>query len=142
MCEPQAEFDRHAEAVLPSGPLQGRRLLVVDNDSSILVGMQALLEQWGMQCDVAHDLEEVLMLDLPPPDALLVDLHLDAGETGDQLVAKLRRHWQLPRLPAVVITADRSDAWRRRLADGNIPLLHKPLRPGRLRAVLSQLLRQ
>ncbi len=142
VCEPQAEFDRHAEAVLPSGPLQGRRLLVVDNDSSILVGMQALLEQWGMQCDVAHDLEEVLMLDLPPPDALLVDLHLDAGETGDQLVAKLRRHWQLPRLPAVVITADRSDAWRRRLADGNIPLLHKPLRPGRLRAVLSQLLRQ
>ncbi|MFQ3788047.1 NahK/ErcS family hybrid sensor histidine kinase/response regulator [Halomonas sp. A29] len=140
ICTPAPALHSAPEIPLLECPLQGRRMLVIDNDSRILMGMQALLEQWGMVCRVAHDLEEVLAQPHEPPEVLLVDLHLDGGETGDRLVEKLRRHWQQPALPAVVITADRSEAWRRALSDGGIPLLHKPVRPGKLRAVLSQLL--
>lgn len=140
ICLPEPALAASPAAAQPDSPLTGRRMLVVDNDSRILMGMQALLEQWGMRCDTAHDFDEVLEQRLEAPDVLLVDLHLDAGETGDRLVEKLRRHWQRPHLPAVVITADRSEAWRRTLAECGIPLLHKPLRPGKLRAVLSQLI--
>ncbi|MBZ0329485.1 response regulator [Halomonas sp. ANAO-440] len=140
ICRPSSSQEAAPLASLQLSPLQGRRMLVVDNDSRILMGMQALLEQWGMDCRVAHDLAEALAQLHEPPDVLLVDLHLDGGEMGDFLVEKLRRHWQQPALPAVVITADRSEAWRRTLAEAGIPVLHKPVRPGKLRAVLSQLL--
>ncbi|MCE8034025.1 NahK/ErcS family hybrid sensor histidine kinase/response regulator [Halomonas sp. MCCC 1A11057] len=138
--QPSPALEAASVTALPESPLQGRRMLVVDNDSRILLGMQALLEQWGMECHTAHDLDEALAQGLAAPDVLLVDLHLDAGETGDRLVEKLRRHWRQPTLPAVVITADRSEEWRRSLAGLDLPLLHKPVRPGKLRAVLSQLL--
>ena len=43
-------------------------------------------------------------------------------------------------IPALIISADRSDACRRELQALGVPLLNKPVKPGKLRAVLSQLL--
>ena len=43
-------------------------------------------------------------------------------------------------IPAVIITADRTDQCRRSLQRLDAPLLNKPVKPGKLRAVLSQLL--
>jgi CheY-like chemotaxis protein len=45
-------------------------------------------------------------------------------------------------VPAVIITADRSDQCRRRLQELGVPLLNKPVKPGKLRAVISQLIGQ
>ena len=42
--------------------------------------------------------------------------------------------------PTLIISADRSDACRRELQALGAPLLNKPVKPGKLRAVLSQLL--
>lgn len=132
-CQPRLA----APAMLPKSDLSGYRVLVVDNEPSILASMQGLLEGWGMTCSLAVDAEEALAVS--PPDLLLVDLHLDDGVTGDELVWRLREHWDHPRLPAVVLTAERSDAWLQRLRATGLPYLNKPLRPGKLRAVLSQL---
>jgi hypothetical protein len=41
-----------------------------------------------------------------------------------------------------MITADRSDQCRRALQRMRMPLLSKPVKPGKLRAVISQLLRE
>ncbi|PMR69010.1 PAS domain-containing hybrid sensor histidine kinase/response regulator [Halomonas heilongjiangensis] len=129
-----------AASVAMGHDLAGGRALVVDNEPSILSSMQGLLEGWGMHCDLAFDAGEARVS--PPPDVLLVDLHLDDGLTGDVLIQRLRDHWQCPLLPAVIITADRSDHWIQRLRAANLPVLNKPLKPGKLRAVLSQLLAQ
>src|SRR5690606_6767617 len=60
-----------------SAPLQGRHLLVIDNDTMILSSMQGLLEQWGAQVQVAVDLPGALTtLNGRRPDAILVDYHL------------------------------------------------------------------
>ena len=123
-----------------SAPLQGRHLLVIDNDTMILSSMQGLLEQWGAQVQVAVDLLGALTtLNGRRPDAILVDYHLDAGQTGCDAVSLLREHFQW-QIPAIMITADRSEHSRQRLRDLGIPVLNKPIKAGKLRAMLGQVL--
>ncbi|KAF0864207.1 NahK/ErcS family hybrid sensor histidine kinase/response regulator [Pseudomonas sp. LD120] len=121
-------------------PLPGRRLLVLDNELSILESMAALLGQWGCEVLTATDQAAALaVLQGRAPELILADFHLDHGVTGCDVVQQLREHFRQP-LPAVIITADRSDQCRRALQQLGAPLLNKPLKPGKLRAVLSQLL--
>lgn len=125
-----------------SDPLPGRRLLVVDNEESILFSMAALLGQWGCEVLTANDLDSALaLLGERPPEAILADYHLDHGATGCELVRDLRRHYGRA-IPAVMISADRSDECRRALQTLGIPQLNKPVKPGKLRAVLSSLLNE
>ncbi|MCQ6258636.1 hybrid sensor histidine kinase/response regulator [Pseudomonas sp. Q11] len=126
--------------VVAGNPLPGRRLLVIDNELSILQSMAALLGQWG--CDVLTATDEAGAFDVlqgRAPELILADFHLDHGVVGCEVVKHLREHFQQT-IPAVIITADRSDQCRRALRKLNAPLLNKPLKPGKLRAVLSQLL--
>ncbi|EQM66018.1 ATP-binding protein [Pseudomonas tohonis] len=121
-------------------PLPGRRLLVLDNEASILHSMAALLGQWGCEVVTAPDLESALgNLGGMAPEAILADYHLDHGVTGCEVVQALREQFGRA-IPAVMITADRSDECRRNLQALGAPLLNKPVKPGKLRAVLSQLL--
>ncbi|MDU9394401.1 NahK/ErcS family hybrid sensor histidine kinase/response regulator [Pseudomonas japonica] len=121
-------------------PLPGRRLLVLDNETSILQSMAALLGQWGCEVLTATDREAALqVLQGRAPELVLADFHLDHGVTGCEVVRDLRKHFGSA-IPAVMITADRSDQSRRAMQRLGAPLLNKPVKPGKLRAVLSQLL--
>ncbi|MBC2381072.1 response regulator [Pseudomonas sp. WS 5106] len=128
--------------VLPTtgNPLPGRRLLVIDNEMSILDSMQALLGQWGCEVLTATDQAGALqVLQGRAPELILADYHLDHGVVGCEVVKHLREHFGC-KIPAVIITADRTDQCRRALSRLEAPLLNKPVKPGKLRAVLSQLL--
>jgi len=128
--------------VLPTtgNPLPGRRLLVIDNEVSILDSMRALLAQWGCEVVTATDQAGALLaLQGRAPELILADYHLDHGVVGCAVVKHLREHFA-QNIPAVIITADRTDQCRRALRRLDAPLLNKPLKPGKLRAVLSQLL--
>ncbi|MEK1941211.1 MAG: NahK/ErcS family hybrid sensor histidine kinase/response regulator [Pseudomonas sp.] len=129
-----------AQAVV-GNPLPGRRLLVLDNEVSILESMAALLGQWGCDVLTATDQDAALqVLQGQAPELILADFHLDHGVTGCQVVQHLREHFGQT-IPAVMITADRSNHCRQELQTLGAPLLNKPVKPGKLRAVLSQLLR-
>lgn len=133
-------FDKPGKIEKPTNAheFEGWRALVIDNEPSILSGMALVLENWGITCDTASDLDNALRSQTLP-DVLLVDLHLDDHITGVDVIHQLRRHWRNPRLPAVVISADRSPEWQHRLNQARIPLLNKPVRPARLRALLRSL---
>ncbi|TFY90342.1 hybrid sensor histidine kinase/response regulator [Pseudomonas kairouanensis] len=121
-------------------PLPGRRLLVIDNETSILESMSALLGQWG--CEVLTATDEagaMAALQGRAPELILADYHLDHGVVGCDVVKHLREQFAC-KIPAVIITADRTDQCRRALRRLEAPLLNKPVKPGKLRAVLSQLL--
>ena len=125
---------------MPGDPLPGRRLLVLDNELSILHSMAALLGQWGCEVLTATDeAEAVRALADSPPELILADYHLDQGMTGWQVVQNLRARFGRS-IPAVMITADRSDQCRRALQGAGVPLLNKPVKAGKLRSVLSHLL--
>ena len=70
------------------------------------------------------------------PNGLLVDYHLDAGN-GIEAIGALR--WRFgAELPAILITADRSPLVRDDARSRDIQVLHKPLKPAALRALIAQ----
>jgi len=119
--------------------LAGTTALCIDNDPSILDGMDLLLRGWG--CDVikAADLDSALaILDAADqaPNGLLIDYHLDRGNGIDAIV-RLRQKFGAE-LPAILITADRSPRVRADARAQNVQVLPKPIKPAALRAMLAQ----
>ncbi|HEY0833361.1 MAG TPA: NahK/ErcS family hybrid sensor histidine kinase/response regulator [Azospirillum sp.] len=119
--------------------LAGTRILAVDNDESVLVGLTALLEQWGCNVLAARNPYEALAAARERrfvPDLVVTDYHLDHGDTGLEFVRRARNDLG-GALPAVVITADRDPALRARIAAAGVQLLNKPVKPAKLRALVS-----
>ena len=92
-----------------SQPLAGLQVLCVDNEDSILIGMNSLLSRWGCQVSTARNQAEcAALLDHGlRPHLALVDYHPDDGETGTGLMGWLRARLGEP-VPGVVISADGS----------------------------------
>ena len=77
----------------------------------------------------------------PPKRPIRVAIAADPGRAGvaPAVAAAVRQACGIE-LPAVIITADRSDAVRLRALGQGITVLHKPVRPAALRAQLMRLL--
>lgn len=131
-----------APGAMPAAPRAGAGglVLVIDNDPGILAGMEALLENWGLDVVTANDPADAAALAAleQGPAMLIVDYHLDDRLTGDRAVAMLREKAGRA-IPAMVITADRGPETKAQLAELALPLLNKPVKPAQLRALLRQM---
>jgi PAS domain S-box-containing protein len=138
---------RTARSVTPPGhvdaaPLQGLRVLCVDNDLSILDGMEALLGQWGVRVVKARTCAEALQCCAQQKiDAVLADYHLGDGVDGIEVLYRLRAA-KLQPISVALISADHGAELARIARAAGYPLLYKPLRPAALRALLSAFRRQ
>jgi CheY-like chemotaxis protein len=122
--------------------LRGLRVLCVDNDCSILDGMEALLGQWGVQVLKARNSAEATQICAQSDiDAILADYHLGDGVDGIELLRRLRDS-TFPGSAAALISADHGAEVALLARTAGYPLLHKPLRPAALRALLSAFRRQ
>ena len=113
-------------------------VLCIDNEARVREAMVALLGGWG--CRVATAATEAEALDEVAragrlPDLVLADLHLDEGPDGLEVVEALRHAWGQP-VPAALVTADRDPMLRLRARARQVELLHKPVKPASLRALL------
>jgi Na+/proline symporter/signal transduction histidine kinase/CheY-like chemotaxis protein len=136
---------RAADEASPTRVLPGLAdavVLCIDNEDSVRDAMRTLLEGWPCRVLLARGLAEAAALaraEPRMPDLLVVDYHLGPSGDGVDAVAALRRGCDAE-LPAVIVTADRSEAVRVRAAAHGIAILHKPLRPAALRALLMRLI--
>ncbi|WP_421548488.1 NahK/ErcS family hybrid sensor histidine kinase/response regulator [Pseudomonas sp. QD4] len=124
----------------PNGTLpSGAQVLCIDNEDSILIGMNSLLSRWGCQVWTARNREEcaALLSDGVRPQLALVDYHLDDGETGTELMAWLRTQLGEP-VPGVVISADGRPEMVAEVHAAGLDYLAKPVKPAALRALLSR----
>jgi CheY-like chemotaxis protein len=119
--------------------LSGARVLCIDNEDSILIGMNSLLSRWGCQVWTARNREEcaALLNDGVRPQLALVDYHLDHGDTGTELMAWLRTTLGEP-VPGVVISADGRPEMVAQVHAAGLDYLAKPVKPAALRALLSR----
>ncbi|SFR59414.1 PAS domain S-box-containing protein [Marinobacter daqiaonensis] len=122
------------------GSLEGCRVMVIDNEPDIRESMTALLSRWGCIVQTAGSQAEALFSCQAegPPQAILADYHLDDNFTGREAIHALRRSLRAD-IPAAILTADRSDAVSRMLKNEGLPVLNKPIKPNRLRALISSL---
>lgn len=125
---------------LPS--LQGRRIAAIDDDPIVLEGMRQLFEHWGCTLVAAASTDELLdrlAKEGSVPDLVISDYRLRDGETGAQAIAKVTAFCGRP-LPGVLVTGDTAPERLREAAHSGYAVLHKPVRPGKLRALLLHLL--
>ena len=139
---------RRARRVEPQSPsvefngLLGLRVLCVDNDHSILDGMDALLGTWGVVVLKARSSAEAQKLMTQNDiDVVLADYHLGDGVDGLELLRHLPPSRAAAPLAALV-SADHGADLALVARTAGYPLLHKPLRPAALRALLSAFRRQ
>jgi CheY-like chemotaxis protein len=114
-------------------------VLCLDNDETILEGMRALLGRWGVDCRLAVDVDTAMeILCSTHVDLILADYHL--GDEMDGLEALHLLGTKItPMPPAAMVTADGSTELKQRARTLGYPLLHKPVRPAALRALLVAL---
>ncbi len=130
---------RTAKVRIGAGLIAGCTTLCIDNEPAILDGMDTLLSGWDcivLRAAGSRDAVAQMRTATHPPDIILADYHLDS-ETGLDAIYAIRKELGYD-VPAVIITADRSQEIQKLIKSEGLQLLRKPLRPASLRAVIAQ----
>jgi signal transduction histidine kinase/CheY-like chemotaxis protein len=122
----------------------GRLVVVIDDDPLVLDGMGGLLRSWGCRVvsgdSVSAALDGLAAHD-QAPDLIISDYRLPNGRTGIDAIERLRRQFALP-ISAFLISGDTNSEPLHEARAGGYILLHKPVEPLTLRAMVSQMLKK
>ena len=121
------------DTVLPSSPISGMRILLVEDDQDILAATTELFDGWGCKTTAMVGVPTYLVEDY---DLVIVDFDLGNGVTGADCLAAVR--WLSgAHTPAIVLTAH-DEAWVfEEINDPDVLILKKPLRPSELRSAIG-----
>jgi signal transduction histidine kinase/ActR/RegA family two-component response regulator len=130
----------------PSQPvaasLQERLAVVVDDEVPILRAMESLFKTWGVGLVTGRNAEDALdqLRQLgSAPDFLITDYSLADNVNGIEVARRFRDAFGAD-LPVLVLTGDTAPDTMQRISDAGYKIMHKPVRPARLRAALAHLL--
>jgi len=122
---------------------EGKLVLIIDDVPIVLEGTGGLLRKWGYSVITARS-EEAALAELfeqeQRPDLIISDYHLANGKTGIGAVERIGAVFDAS-IPTILISGDTAPERLRDARDKGYILLHKPLDPMRLRAVMHQLFR-
>jgi two-component system, sensor histidine kinase len=134
-------LDQPLEPIALDGDVADALILLIDDEIDVRDGMQSLLSRW--RCNVvaasssAEILEKVSGLERLP-DLIVADYRLRGEETGIQVVERLREEFNAE-IPALIVTGDTGPDRLREVQASGLHILHKPLNPSRLRALIASL---
>lgn len=114
-------------------------IAVVEDDPNVLLATTQKLEQWGASVLAAASTAEALeMVDSIgiAPDVLIVDYQLEGDDDGVTAISALRARTGV-HIPAIMITATRSDALHQISRVRDFTILTKPVQLNRLRPLIE-----
>jgi signal transduction histidine kinase/CheY-like chemotaxis protein len=122
----------------------GKLIVVIDDDAPVRDGMRGLLRSWGCRV-VSGDTAAAAIKGLgpqgPAPDLVISDYQLSDGKTGIEAIEQVRREFG-DAIPAFLISGDtHSEPLSQARANG-LHLLHKPVDPMTLRAMVTRMVRK
>jgi signal transduction histidine kinase len=132
-----------APGTLSPLPLHGSLALLIDDEEAILRAMEELFDAWGIDLVTARNVEEAVdwLHNIGrTPDLLVSDYRLADHTDGIEVIHYLRLCFGND-LPALILTGDTAPETLQRIRDAGLAVLHKPLRPARLRALVMHLMR-
>jgi signal transduction histidine kinase/CheY-like chemotaxis protein len=124
-------------------PVRGKLVFIIDDDPLALQGMRGVLQTWGCKVVTAASGRAAvaqLANSTQLPDLIISDYHLPDGDTGFNVISRLRAALGA-KVPAFLITGDTTPECLHEAGARGLYLLHKPVPPMNLRAVISQLLK-
>ncbi|KAF7599336.1 MAG: hybrid sensor histidine kinase/response regulator [Candidatus Dactylopiibacterium carminicum] len=120
----------------------GRVVTVIDDDVLAQESLVGLLRAWGcfvVASDSLPGLLEALEELEVEPEVIISDYRLPGEYTGLEIIANLRQRFGAE-LPALLLSGDTGPDTLREATARHVPLLHKPVRPAKLRAAMTHLL--
>lgn len=121
--------------------IKGALVVFIDDEASILEGMEVLLNDWGCQPVIAATgvgalagLAEAGR----PPDIIVSDYRLRDRENGIDVIMQIRDHYRLD-IPGILVSGDTGPELLREAKEKGLRILHKPVRPAKLRALIEHL---
>ena len=138
--EPHEVVPQKAAVLEAVHDLAHLRVLCVDNEQDILVGMQTLLERWGCEVKTALDIKQSMKaLDNQwIPDVIFSDYRLDNGRTGLEVLQQCRLRLG-DCFEGVIISADRSPDILDGIKSNGFSFMAKPVKPLKLRSLLNRI---
>lgn len=125
----------------PASPFQSRKVLVVEDEALVALGISSLVEDMGHEvCGIAASVDEALDLSREHVPALvLMDVNLSEGGNGIDAARELRGFQ--PR-PLVLFLTSYVDADTRRRMEEVQPfgIMHKPYTEAQLQTTVQQAL--
>lgn len=118
----------------------GLRVLIIEDEPDVRAALSLLLRQWLVTTEIVATSDEALARLTAGAvfDVVLTDYRLGGAMTGLDLIAQIRRVTADP--PALaLITGDMDGALITMANQLGLPILHKPVQPARLRALLNHL---
>lgn len=128
------------EVLLPAES-DGQRVLVIEDDDFARDAMQELLHSWSYEVEAVSSIAQACayLAQHGAPDIIVSDYRLGHGQNGLEAIAQLRRLAGRD-VPACLMSGD-TDAQLMQAATGaGLTLLHKPVRPAKLRSLLRRML--
>ncbi len=132
-----------ASAMAPPAPtLDGRLIVVVEDDPVVGSGMEKLLEGWGARVasfdSVAASAQWAHSAGAggAQPQLLIVDYQLGNGQTGVEAIHALRAAFGCA-VPAIMVTGSTISGHDAQAERHDFHLLMKPVLPGKLRAMIG-----
>lgn len=124
----------------PADP-KAKRVLIVDDDVSVLNLLEILVKRDGFQVLLAETVEEALRQMTPPVDLVLLDLMLPNG-SGLEVLERLRQN-KSPAPPVIVVTAYGNQPMAQQVQrDPNVvQVMAKPINQEKLLALLHEVLK-
>ena len=120
--------------------LSGLKVLVIDNDLSVLAAMEKRLTTWDCLVITANDaLSGLEACRQQQPDIIIADYHLDGGKTGVEAVHFIMQSLTL-QIPVIINSADHSDEIHEQVVENGYGFIHKPVKAAALKRSIKKLM--
>ncbi|MCK4675646.1 MAG: PAS-domain containing protein, partial [Gammaproteobacteria bacterium] len=142
MCAKEtSQSNRSAETNILSG-LESLNIFYVDDDEKNIHALNTLMDNWG--CSFSSATSSASAIDYAKnntaPDVILMDYQLGPETNGLQLADELRKQWG--DVPVCVVSAAPDEDLSMRVNEHGFDFLRKPIKPGKLRALLERYLQR
>ena len=131
-----------ASSTETSSGLESLNIFYVDDDENNIHALSTLMDNWG--CTFSSATSPTSSLEYASehdaPDVILMDYQLGPETNGIQLADELLGHWQ--NIPVCIVSAAPDEDLSTRVTGHGFDFLRKPIKPGKLRALLERYLQK
>jgi len=123
------------------GQFNAERVLIIEDDQAARESLQGLLSSWGLDVISAGNYEQAsnCIAQNPMLPALIICDYRLPQKSGVDTIAALRKRWGVD-VQAILISGDTMPESIAIMQASGLPILYKPVRPAKLRALITSLL--
>lgn len=135
------QINRHSGMDRQLGQFKHERVLIIEDDQAARESLRGLLSNWELDVMTAADHGQAssrIDQDQKAPALIICDYRLPQ-KSGVDTIATLRKNLGVD-VPAILISADTMPESMAMMQASGLPILYKPVRPAKLRALIASLL--